>query len=201
MMTGTERAARARPGPLTRWWPPLMQFHGNPISRETTRCGLADQVAGNEEARQQFLRGYVPADLELGPRSRTRSSAVATTASGSTRARLAELRTVVTATAPARRSASRSAAGSSTRRAGCGPPCSRHDYECSGASARTAAAARGFDRSSRYVLREVWAREQYAGAASPRPLLVPRTAVHESSTGRTSSISSTAGRRLLDQDG
>src|ERR671934_161513 len=52
---------------LTRWWSPLMQFHGNPIPREEDPMYLwRIKSQGNEEARQQFLDGYVPQILELG---------------------------------------------------------------------------------------------------------------------------------------
>src|SRR5918911_1426520 len=52
---------------LDRWWGPLMQFHGNPIPKEDDpmyQWRIKSQ--GNEEARQQFLDGYVPQIWELG---------------------------------------------------------------------------------------------------------------------------------------
>jgi ring-1,2-phenylacetyl-CoA epoxidase subunit PaaA len=52
---------------LDRWWQPLMMFHGNPIAAEndpTYQWRIKSQQ--NEEARQQFLDGYVPQILELG---------------------------------------------------------------------------------------------------------------------------------------
>jgi ring-1,2-phenylacetyl-CoA epoxidase subunit PaaA len=52
---------------VNRWWGPLMQFHGNPISKEDDpmfQWRIKSQ--GNEEARQQFLEGYVPQIRELG---------------------------------------------------------------------------------------------------------------------------------------
>src|SRR2546421_255857 len=52
---------------LTRWWGPLMQFHGNPIPREEDPMYVwRIKSQGNEEARQQFLDGYVPQIWELG---------------------------------------------------------------------------------------------------------------------------------------
>ncbi len=52
---------------LDRWWGPLMQFHGNPIPAEDDPMFLwRIKSQGNEEARQQFLDGYVPQILELG---------------------------------------------------------------------------------------------------------------------------------------
>jgi ring-1,2-phenylacetyl-CoA epoxidase subunit PaaA len=44
-----------------------MQFHGNPIPREEDPMWIwRIKSQGNEEARQQFLDGYVPQILELG---------------------------------------------------------------------------------------------------------------------------------------
>jgi ring-1,2-phenylacetyl-CoA epoxidase subunit PaaA len=44
-----------------------MQFHGNPISREEDPMYVwRIKSQGNEEARQQFLDGYVPQIWELG---------------------------------------------------------------------------------------------------------------------------------------
>jgi ring-1,2-phenylacetyl-CoA epoxidase subunit PaaA len=52
---------------LDRWWGPLMQFHGNPIPKdEDPMFQWRIKSQGNEEARQQFLDGYVPQILELG---------------------------------------------------------------------------------------------------------------------------------------
>src|SRR5947209_8911292 len=52
---------------LNRWWGPLMQFHGNPIARDEDPMYVwRIKSQGNEEARQQFLDGYVPQILELG---------------------------------------------------------------------------------------------------------------------------------------
>ena len=63
-----------------------MQFHGNPIPADEDPTYLwRIKSQANEEARQQFLDGYVPQIWELGLRCRTRSCESATTASGSTR--------------------------------------------------------------------------------------------------------------------
>src|SRR5438309_451864 len=52
---------------VTRWWGPLMQFHGNPIPAEEDPMYIwRIKSQGNEEARQQFLDGYVPQIWELG---------------------------------------------------------------------------------------------------------------------------------------
>ena len=67
MMTGLAEQRELVQEALHRWWGPLMQFHGNPIPAEDDpmyRRRIKSQ--GNEEARQQFLDGYVPQILELG---------------------------------------------------------------------------------------------------------------------------------------
>src|SRR5205814_1917239 len=52
---------------LNRWWGPLMQFHGNPIpADEDPMVVWRIKSQGNDEARQQFLDGYVPQIWELG---------------------------------------------------------------------------------------------------------------------------------------
>jgi ring-1,2-phenylacetyl-CoA epoxidase subunit PaaA len=67
MVTGTPEQFELVQEALGRWWGPLMQFHGNPIPREDDpmfQWRIKSQ--GNEEARQQFLEGYVPQIRELG---------------------------------------------------------------------------------------------------------------------------------------
>jgi len=67
MMTGLAEQRELVQEAIHRWWGPLMQFHGNPIPAEDDpmyRWRIKSQ--GNEEARQQFLDGYVPQILELG---------------------------------------------------------------------------------------------------------------------------------------
>ena len=52
---------------LDRWWEPLMHFHGNPIpAEEDPMVVWRIKSQANEEARQQFLEGYVPQIRELG---------------------------------------------------------------------------------------------------------------------------------------
>ena len=52
---------------LNRWWPPLMQCHGNPIpADEDPSYVWRIKSQANEDARQQFLDGYVPQIWELG---------------------------------------------------------------------------------------------------------------------------------------
>ena len=51
---------------VTRWWAPLM-FHGSPIPKDEDAMYVwRIKSQGNEEARQQFLDGYVPQIWELG---------------------------------------------------------------------------------------------------------------------------------------
>ena len=67
MVTGTPEQFELVQEALNRWWGPLMQFHGNPIPREEDPMFLwRIKSQGNEEARQQFLDGYVPQIRELG---------------------------------------------------------------------------------------------------------------------------------------
>jgi ring-1,2-phenylacetyl-CoA epoxidase subunit PaaA len=67
MMTGTEEQRELVQEAVNRWWGPLMQFHGNPIpAKEDPMYGWRIKSQGNEEARQQFLDGYVPQIWELG---------------------------------------------------------------------------------------------------------------------------------------
>ena len=61
MVTGTPEQFELVQEALDRWWGPLMQFHGNPIPAEDDPMFLwRIKSQGNEEARQQFLDGYVP---------------------------------------------------------------------------------------------------------------------------------------------
>ena len=66
MVTGTPAQFELVQEALNRWWGPLMQFHGNPIPKERIRCTCGASSRRNEEARQQFLEGYVPQIWELG---------------------------------------------------------------------------------------------------------------------------------------
>ena len=67
MMTGTDEQRALVQEALDRWWGPLMQFHGNPIPRDEDPMYVwRIKSQGNEEARQQFLEGYVPQIFELG---------------------------------------------------------------------------------------------------------------------------------------
>ena len=52
---------------LDRWWEPLMHFHGNPIPAEEDPMYVwRIKSQANEDARQEFLDGYVPQIRELG---------------------------------------------------------------------------------------------------------------------------------------
>jgi ring-1,2-phenylacetyl-CoA epoxidase subunit PaaA len=67
LMTGTDEQRELVQEAVTRWWGPLMQFHGHPIAAEDDpmyRWRIKSQA--NEDARQQFLHGYVPQIWELG---------------------------------------------------------------------------------------------------------------------------------------
>ena len=67
LMNGTDDQRELVQEALTRWWGPLMQFHGNPIpGDEDPMVVWRIKSQGNDEARQQFLDGYVPQIWELG---------------------------------------------------------------------------------------------------------------------------------------
>ena len=67
MVTGTPEQRELVQEAVTRWWGPLMHFHGTPIpAAEDPMLHWRIKSQGNEEARQQFLDGYVPQILELG---------------------------------------------------------------------------------------------------------------------------------------
>jgi ring-1,2-phenylacetyl-CoA epoxidase subunit PaaA len=82
MVTGTDAQRELVQEAVSRWWGPLMQFHGNPIPRDQDPMYVwRIKSQGNEEARQQFLEGYVPQVRELGlelpdPRLRRRDDGV-----------------------------------------------------------------------------------------------------------------------------
>ena len=67
LVTGTHEQFELVQEALDRWWEPLMHFHGNPIpADEDPMFVWRIKSQGNEEARQQFLDGYVPQIRELG---------------------------------------------------------------------------------------------------------------------------------------
>ena len=67
LVTGTEYQRELLQEALQRWWEPLMMFHGTPIpAGEDPMVTWRIKSQGNEEARQQFLDGYVPQVWELG---------------------------------------------------------------------------------------------------------------------------------------
>ena len=67
MVTGTPEQFELVQEALVRWWEPLMQFHGNPISADEDPMFVwRIKSQANEDARQQFLDGYVPQIRELG---------------------------------------------------------------------------------------------------------------------------------------
>jgi ring-1,2-phenylacetyl-CoA epoxidase subunit PaaA len=67
MMNGTDEQRELVQEAVTRWWGPLMQFHGHPIpADDDPMYQWRIKSQGNDEARQQFLDGYVPQIWELG---------------------------------------------------------------------------------------------------------------------------------------
>ena len=67
MMNGTDDQRELVQEALDRWWGPLMQIHGNPIPTEEDPMFIwRIKSQGNDEARQEFLDGYVPQIWELG---------------------------------------------------------------------------------------------------------------------------------------
>jgi len=67
LVTGTPEQRALVQEALDRWWEPLMMFHGNPIpADEDPMIGWRIKSQANEDARQQFLEGYVPQVWELG---------------------------------------------------------------------------------------------------------------------------------------
>jgi len=67
LVTGTDGQRELVQEALDRWWKPLMMFHGNQIPAEKDPMyHWRIKSQGNEEARQQFLEGYVPQVWELG---------------------------------------------------------------------------------------------------------------------------------------
>src|SRR5215203_2668803 len=67
MVTGSPEQFELVQEALTRWWTPLMHFHGTPIpADEDPMLIWRIKSQGNEDARQQFLEGYLPQILELG---------------------------------------------------------------------------------------------------------------------------------------
>lgn len=69
LATGTPTQRRMVQEALTRWWPPIMHFHGPPdkVSVHTaTLMKWKVKMATNDEMRQQFLDMYVPKIRDLG---------------------------------------------------------------------------------------------------------------------------------------
>ncbi len=67
MVTGTESQRELVQEALDRWWEPLMMFHGTAIpADDDPMVHWRIKSQANEDARQQFLEGYVPQVWELG---------------------------------------------------------------------------------------------------------------------------------------
>lgn len=67
MVNGTESQRELVQEALDRWWGPLMMFHGTPIpAEEDPMYYWRIKSQANEDARQEFLDGYVSQILELG---------------------------------------------------------------------------------------------------------------------------------------
>ena len=204
MMTGTDAQRELVQEALNRWWGPLMQFHGNPISRDEDPMYVwRIKSQGNEEARQQFLEGYVPQIWELGltvpdPNLRRDDDGVweYSSPTGPSSSRSSP------ATARARRSASRSAPASSSRSSGSATRCSPHDLRSLPPGEEgPAVRARGLGRGARCgVRRSVGARAvrpaRRVGGAVARAARL-RAPGHR--VGRRVRPQVPARRRLLDQ--
>jgi ring-1,2-phenylacetyl-CoA epoxidase subunit PaaA len=66
-VTGTQEQFELVQEAVTRWWEPLMHFHGNQIpADEDPMFVWRIKSQANEDARQEFLDGYVPQIRELG---------------------------------------------------------------------------------------------------------------------------------------
>ncbi len=67
MVTGTDAQRELVQEALDRWWGPLMQFHGTRVPAEEDPMYVwRIKSQANEDARQQFLEGYVEQIWELG---------------------------------------------------------------------------------------------------------------------------------------
>jgi ring-1,2-phenylacetyl-CoA epoxidase subunit PaaA len=67
MVTGSDEQRELVQESLDRWWGPLMQFHGTPLpAGQDPVVYWRIKTQANEDARQQFLDGYVPQIWELG---------------------------------------------------------------------------------------------------------------------------------------
>ena len=189
MVTGTPEQFELVQEALDRWWGPLMQFHGNPIPSDEDPMYLwRIKSQGNEEARQQFLEGYVPQIRELGltvpdPKLRKRDDGVWEY----TEPDWDELKHVVTGHGPKteerlafRRALPRAASS------GCATSSSRHETSIrSGRSSARRSAAPPFEHAGSVVapdadFAEAWAREQYGRRGESVALwLVPRDAIRD----------------------
>jgi ring-1,2-phenylacetyl-CoA epoxidase subunit PaaA len=67
LVTGTPEQFELVQEALDRWWEPLMHFHGTPLAAEDDPMVYwRIKSQANDDARQQFLDGYVPQIRELG---------------------------------------------------------------------------------------------------------------------------------------
>ena len=205
MVTGTPAQFELVQEALDRWWGPLMQFHGNPIAAEDDpmfQWRIKSQ--GNEEARQQFLDGYVPQILELGlDDSRPEAAQARRRRLGVHRARLGGAEERRHRARPAHGRAPRvPRAASSSRSSGCATPSRGMIWEIF----RRDRKGQPFEHAGSVdapdaEFAEAWAREQYGRRGESVALwLVPRDAVHVvERLGRRVRPQVPARRRLLDQ--
>ena len=202
MVTGTPEQFELVQEALDRWWGPLMQFHGNPIPSDEDPMYLwRIKSQGNEEARQQFLDGYVPQIRELGlDRSRPEAPQARRRRLGVHRARLGRAQARRDRPRPEDRGAARvPPRASSSRSSGCATPSWLHERVRSGRSSarRRAAASRSSTRArssrpTRTSPRRGPASSTAAAASRSRSGSSRATRSATSRTGPTSSTSSTA---------
>ena len=165
LVTGTEMQRELLQDAVNRWWGPLMQFHGNPIPRDEDPMWIwRIKSQGNEEARQQFLEGYVPQILELGltiPDPNLRRSddgRLGVLGARLGRAEVGRHRARAAVAGAARRSAAASSSRSSGSATRCSPPDGRLRGLPAGAQGPGVPARRLDRRAGRRVRRHLGAR-------------------------------------------
>ena len=159
LVTGTPEQFELVQEALTRWWEPLMHFHGTPLAAEDDPMVFwRIKSQANEAARQEFLDGYVPQILRARPRAaRPEAAQEAPPAYGSTPSPTGRsCRPSSQGTAPRRRSASASGARRARRSPGSREHCCRRRRDLRSVSARAqrpAVSARRLGGRARRALR------------------------------------------------